>query len=323
MKISPRLRVLAVNSFRFDTFAPVKYLLTIFLLLSAILVNSQGATDSLRLAPADSLSRDTTRRDSAALDSAAVPVRRYVPDTSIYAAHPFYRFTDPVKYTAQRKKWEGKESVFYALIALLLFFALVRNGFPRYLQDLFKSFFQTSLRQRQIRDQLQQSPLPSLLMNAFFVLCVGLFLTILLRYFRLGTWLPFWLLFAYCTLGLTAAYTLKYLSLKFFGWLFQVSESTETYIFIVFTANKVIGIALLPFLIAMAFGSGVLYQAALTMSLVLIGLLLAYRYFLSWTSIHRQIRIDFFHFLLYLLAFELAPLLLINKLLLRFLRETS
>jgi hypothetical protein len=301
----------------------VKYLLTIFLLLSAMLANSQAAPDSLRRLPADTLSRDTTLRDSAAVDSAAVPVRRYVPDTSIYAAHPFYRFTDPVKYTVQRKKWEGKEGVFYALIALLLFFALVRNGFPRYLQDLFKSFFQTSLRQRQIRDQLQQSPLPSLLMNAFFVLCAGLFLTILLRYFRLGTWLPFWLLFAYCTLGLTAAYTLKYLSLKFFGWLFQVSESTETYIFIVFTANKVIGIALLPFLVALAFGSGALYQAALTMSLVLIGLLLAYRYFLSWTSIHRQIRIDFFHFLLYLLAFELAPLLLINKLLLRFLRETS
>lgn len=300
----------------------MKYLLTIFFLFSTILANSQPADSSARRR-ADSLLRDTLLRDSVALDSAVAPVRRYVPDTAIYAAHPFYRFTDPVKYAAPRRQWEGKESVFYALVALLLFFALVRNGFPRYLQDLFKSFFQTSLRQRQIRDQLQQSPLPSLLMNAFFILSAALFVTILLRYFRLGTWLPFWLLFAYCTLGLTAAYTLKYLSLKFFGWLFGVAESTETYIFIVFTANKVIGIALLPFLVALAFGSGAMYQAAMTVSLVVIGLMLAYRYFLSWTSIHRQIRIDFFHFLLYLLAFEVAPLLLINKLLLRFLKETS
>ncbi|HEY0068269.1 MAG TPA: hypothetical protein VGB46_12920, partial [Flavisolibacter sp.] len=108
----------------------MKYLLTIVFLSFFILANSQGIPDSLRRLPADSLYRDTVLRDSASLDSAAVPVRRYVPDTSIYAAHPFYRFTDPVKYTAQRRKWEGKEGVFYALIALLLFFALVRNGFP-------------------------------------------------------------------------------------------------------------------------------------------------------------------------------------------------
>jgi hypothetical protein len=43
---------------------------------------------------------------------------------------------------------------------------------------------------------------------------------------------------------------------------------------------------------------------------------LVYRYFLSYVTIHRQIRINFLHFIIYLAAFEIAPLLLINKLLL-------
>ena len=54
---------------------------------------------------------------------------------------------------------------------------------------------------------------------------------------------------------------------------------------------------------------------AVTLSVTLVLGLLAYRYFLSYVSIHRQIKINFFHFLLYLCAFEIAPLLLINKLL--------
>jgi hypothetical protein len=96
----------------------------------------------------------------------------------------------------------------------------------------------------------------------------------------------------------------------------QASEASDGYIFIVFTTNKILGIALLPFIIVLAFTNGPITRAALTLGVgTLIGLLV-YRYFLSYVTIHRQIRINFLHFIIYLAAFEIAPLLLINKLLL-------
>lgn len=264
-------------------------------------------------------------------DSIAVPAKLFRTniiffkrqgDTSFFAINPFFRFTDPLRYSITIKKWQGKEALFYSILALLIFFALVKNGFSRYMSDLFKTYFRTTVNQKQTKELLLQNPLPSLLLNFFFVLSIGMFLALLLQYFKLGLEFNFWLLYLYCVLGLISIYAVKFMSLKFFGWIFQVSESTDAYIFIVFTTNKIIGIALLPFLILLAFTYGVINEAAMSLGIMIVLGLIVYRFFLSYLSIRRQIRISFFHFLLYLFAFEIIPLLLINKLLFSFLGET-
>ena len=244
-------------------------------------------------------------------------------DTPFFAHHPFFRFTNPMRYSVTVKKWLGKEAVFYGIIALLIFFALVRNAFPKYLPDLLKSFFQTTVKQRQVKEQLLQNPLPSLLLNLFFTFSAGMFLALLFQYFKWALNFNFWLLYLYCVLGLISIYAVKFVSLKFFGWLFQVSEPVDAYIFIVFSTNKIAGIFLLPLLVIISFTSGAVHQAAVSLGIMVLIGLFAYRFFLSFIAVRRQIRISFFHFLLYLCAFEIIPLLLINKVLFRFLAETS
>jgi hypothetical protein len=278
---------------------------------------------------ADSIAqRDSILKDSLAMMSK----KEYRPgialfhpqsDTPVIAVHPFFRFTEPLRYSVTIKKWQGKEVIFYSIIALLIFFSLIKNGFNRYVSDLFKTFFRTTIKQKQSKEQLQQSPLPSLLLNLFFVLSAGMFLALLFQYFRLGLEFNFWLLYLYCILGLITIYMIKFISLKFFGWIFQVAESTDAYIFIVFTTNKIIGIALLPFIVMLAFTYGLINQAAISLSVMVVLALIVYRFFLSYFSIRSQIHIGFFHFILYLLAFEVIPLMLINKLLFSFLGETS
>jgi hypothetical protein len=275
------------------------------------------------------------RHDSThVMDSFAVthPVRDSLPrlfignwlaDTFLYTKHPFYRFTDPVHYGVSLKSWEGKESLFYSLIVLLILFALIRNGFHRYLSDLFSIYFRTTIRQRQVKEQLIQSPLPSLLLNLYFLLSAGMFATVLLQNYELGHQFNFWLLFFYCVVALTAIYGAKYISLKFFGWIFQISDAIDSYIFIVFTTNKILGLALLPFVIILSFSAGVFNQVALTLSVIVVISFFLYRYFLSYVSVQKQMRISFFHFVLYFCAFEIAPLLLINKLLFTFLAEKT
>jgi hypothetical protein len=271
-------------------------------------------------------------RDSILKDSLAIAASKdYRPDLSLFkvqadtpvvAIQPFFRFTDPLRYSITIRKWQGKEAIFYSIIALLIFFALIKNGFGRYVDDLFKTYFRTTIKQKQTKEQLQQNPLPSLLLNLFYVLSTGMFLALLLQYFKLGLEYNFWLLYLYCILGLVTIYIIKFVTLKFFGWIFQVSESTDAYIFIVFATNKIIGMALLPFLVMLAFTYGIINQAAMSLSIMVVLALIVYRFFISYFSIRRQISIGFFHFLLYLFAFEVIPLLLINKVLFSFLGET-
>ena len=52
---------------------------------------------------------------------------------------------------------------------------------------------------------------------------------------------------------LAAIYLVKFVVLKFIGWVFSISRATDIYIFIVFLVNKMLGIFLLPFLIVIIF----------------------------------------------------------------------
>lgn len=240
-------------------------------------------------------------------------------DTALYKGHPFYHFENPVRFIAPKKIWEGKDLFFYMVLTLLIFFALIKNAFNRYLKDLSRLFFRTTIKHRQVKEQLMQAPLPSLLLNILFVLSGALFINLVLQHYGLGRDYNFWMLLLYSALALTGIYLVKFLTLKLCGWLFRLSDATDAYIFIVFTINKIVGIALLPLIILLAFTKGSFNEVALTLSLVLVGGIFLYRFFLSYMSLHRQVKIQFFHFFLYLCAFEIAPLLLINKLLFHFL----
>jgi hypothetical protein len=80
--------------------------------------------------------------------------------------------------------------------------------------------------------------------------------------------------------------------------------------------NKIIGICLLPCLVLLAFSDRNIYLIAYTLAYLGVFALLAYRFFLSYGLVRNQIRLNPFHFFLYLCAFEIVPLLLIYKLLL-------
>lgn len=250
------------------------------------------------------------------------------PDTSfslqqlnqqILQQYPYFNFkTKPVSALPGIKKFNGKETLFYLLISLLLFFALLRQSFPKYFNDLFRLFFRTTIKQRQIREQLMQTPLPSLMLNGFFVISAGLYINFLLQHFQLKPVENFWLLFLYCTLGLSVIYFIKFIGLKLSGWLFNIREAADSYIFIVFVVNKIIGIFLLPFLVLLAFMQGPGYSVALVLSWCGAGLLILYRLVLTYGAVRNQIKVNPFHFFLYLCAFEIAPLLLIYKVLLVF-----
>ena len=128
----------------------------------------------------------------------------------------------------------------------------------------------------------------------------------------------YWLYAFYGSMALIVIYLVKFLGLKVLGWIFNMQDAADSYIFVVFVINKVIGVFLLPFVIMLAFMTGTGYEIALILSWFGIGALLLYRFILTFAAVRNQVRLNPFHFLLYLIAFEIAPLLLIYKLLLVF-----
>jgi hypothetical protein len=235
----------------------------------------------------------------------------------ILKRHPYFHFdiASTAVYT-KLKEFKSKDILFYALAGMVLFFSMFRLVFSKYFNDLLRVFFRTTLKQRQIKEQLMQTPLPSFAFNFFFVGSAGLYIDFLFQYFNIRPVNNFWLLYLYCCTGLSIIYLVKFIALKLCGWLFNMRSAADSYIFIVFIINKVIGIFLLPVNILLAFMDEPFFSSVLVLSWVGIGVLFLYRFILGYSAIRKEVRFNLFHFFLYLCAFEIAPLLLIYRLLL-------
>jgi hypothetical protein len=219
----------------------------------------------------------------------------------------------PVSMAVKVKKAKPSEAIFYIIAGLILLMALIKFFFARYFTNLFTVFFNTSLRQGQLTDQLLQAKLPSLFFNFFFMLSGGVYIYFLLQHYGLVNQQRLWIIIATCIIGLTLIYGLKYSSLKFTGWITGYKTSTDTYIFIIFLICKILGIILLPFIVIMAFAQPAIAATGTFISLLIIGLLFFLRFLRSYSLLQNQLKVSRLHFLLYLIGVEVIPVLLLYK----------
>lgn len=271
--------------------------------------------------------QDTAKTDTTLAADTLVPVQQkvYSGMDSLYLKllnNPYLVMKGkPVYLVIDERVRKDKDDMFYLFAGLLMYLAFIKLVWPRYFSNVFRLFFQPSFRQKQTREQLLQSALPSLLLNLFFILSGGAYIALLFSYYNVIDF-SFWLLFLYGSLILLSLYTGKFLFITFAGWVFNVKQAAETYMFVVFLINKIIGVLLLPFLLVIAFSKTEIVPVAITISLILISILLMYRYIVSFAPVRREVKVSGLHFIFYVLAFEITPLLLIYKTLIIYLDKT-
>ncbi|MEO6254989.1 MAG: DUF4271 domain-containing protein [Ferruginibacter sp.] len=254
-----------------------------------------------------------------AIDSVVIPVV----DSAILpvTGGPFLKLknkvlnsdAEPVSLAVRFKKDKGQNSTFYLIAAIVLLLALFKFFNDRYFTNMFRVFFNTSLRQSQLTDQLLQAKLPSMFFNIFFFISGGVYVYMLLLHYRLINEDNKWIM-VFSSMGILGLiYLIKYCTLKFTGWVSGLHEVTDTYVFIIFLINKIIGIFLVPFIVILAFSDSAIVKIAALISLMSIGIFLLLRFFRSYGLLQNQLKISRFHFMLYLTGIELLPLLLIYK----------
>jgi hypothetical protein len=242
---------------------------------------------------------------------------------NVLKGHPYFNFYGRgVKITEQLKKQSRDESMFYFLCALLFYLGFIRVAFIKYIDNLKTLFLRVTMRQQQIRDQVLQSPLPSLMLNILFVISAGLFLSFVADYYNIVPGVNRWLLLFYCCVVIATIYLGKFILLKMIGWMFNIRSAADTYIFIVFLVNKMLGIYLLPALLLMAFAKPPFLTVLITLTYFFIVILFIYRFIIAYRPVRNEIKLSRFHFFIYLCAFEIAPLLLIYKVLLIFVERS-
>lgn len=297
----------------------------IFFLLPFFLVAQQRDTSVLQK---DSLkARDSViKKDSAAIKDTLVNqvVKKVIlpdRDSAFFSSSRFFNLTaKPEAAEDQRIKKGPQDFNFALLLGVLFLLSFLRLFYRRYFNNLFRVFFNTSLRQSQLTDQLLQAKQASLLFNIFFVLTGGIYSYLLLRHFNLISPAKMIAVMASCVGVLALIYMGKFIVLKFTGWLTGLSEATDTYLFVIFLINKIIGVLLVPVIIIISFSESTIVKVIISVSLLLIILLVILRFFRSYGLLQNQLKVSRFHFLLYIIGIEVVPLLLIYKSLMIFVK---
>jgi hypothetical protein len=212
--------------------------------------------------------------------------------------------------------YEDLDWLVYVMAGVVLLLGIIRLSYLKYFSDLFRAFLNPTLSQRQLKDQLSQSPFPNFLLNSYFVISLALYLYLLMYRQQYITSNTAWMAIPGLIALVAIVYGIKYVMLRFCGWLFGSAELADAYIFILYLINKVLGILLVPFLVILAFCTPELAKAFMYISIFFIVLLVAYRYIRSYSVVKQYLSFSRLHFFLYLCAFEVAPVLIITKVLL-------
>jgi hypothetical protein len=232
---------------------------------------------------------------------------------SLLKDNKFLNTDTPAAFPIKQKLKNGKEFLFYLLSIVVLFLALFKIFYNKYFNNIFRVFFNTSLRQNQLTDILLQAKLPSLIFNIFFVISGGLYAWLIFNYYQNSVhilpWLPI--------LVLGIIYAGKFIVLKLTGWISGMESATNQYTFVIFLINKIIGIVLIPFIILLAFAPANWFNIISILSFCVIGILFLLRYLRSYGSVQAELKINRFHFLLYIIGMEVLPVLIIYKLIVR------
>lgn len=213
-----------------------------------------------------------------------------------------------------RDESNGQDLLFYSLCGLLLLLGIFKTFYNHYFSTLITVFFNTSLRQTQLSEQLLQAKFPSFVLNIFFVLISGLFVWLLfINSDQSHSRAPYWILeVSMAAIGII--YILKFCFLKFLGWISGITEVTNQYIFIIFLVNKLMAMVLVPFVILMAFGKKEWNSVYITLALLCVGVLILTRYIKSYGLLRqRNFPMTAFHFLLFFAGAEVVPVLIIYK----------
>jgi hypothetical protein len=303
--ILPPATYSAINLFSFAVFMR----LLRFLLCSLVILVAAGAQGaSLQLAKYGI---------PVLADSAVMKQQTLALTDSVLSHHPMVSTTYIVSDIETVHKWTSQTSDFYLLLSLCLLLGIIRFIDPRYFVNLWAAFWNPTLSNRQLKDQLQGAGLPNLLMNIFFAITVGSYIYYVVRYYtpHPSGVIPSSLLIIMLIAGTSIIYSAKYLAVKFSGWAFRLDAVTEHYLFNVFLINKILAMILIPFVIVLAFADAGVVRQMIVISFITGGILLLNRYFRSWQVFGSFFQYSKFHFFMYLCASELLPMAVLMKLL--------
>lgn len=207
--------------------------------------------------------------------------------------------------------------IFLALLIQVVLITLLFLLFRNFIGRAWRSFLNDNLLTQLHREQGHIAKFPYLLLNLVAYIGLGLLAILLLH--RTNNSLPIsaslWIDWFFFSLGFAGIFIGKHLLLKIVGSIFPVEKEIRLYAFMITIFTAVLGLFSLPINTFLAYLPENISTITLYSSLIIIGLFYLFRSLRALVIGSKYLASNLFHFLLYICAVEIAPMVILLKIL--------
>ncbi|MEZ4910709.1 MAG: DUF4271 domain-containing protein [Saprospiraceae bacterium] len=200
--------------------------------------------------------------------------------------------------------------ILWVLIFISGLLAIILNIQSKYLGLAMKSILNENILKLLKRDEQGKHLLYHILLYGIYILSLSVFIYLILE---TNYNLKGFKIFGGLVLGFTVFYILKHSLLSIIGYIFSISKNTSLYNFTIMLFNQLVGILLIPIDFFMAFGPDDSFQIITYLGFGCLGFFLVMRSIRGLLSLTEFFFHRFFQIIVYLCAFEIAPILILLK----------
>lgn len=211
---------------------------------------------------------------------------------------------------------KNQNFLFVTLVILLLMLTILVTFNRGLLGSIYRAIFNDTYLKMIYRLQQSSHALSYLLLYLFYFFNAGLFLFLLLRYLKVNITPSDIKLYFLCVGAFVSIYALKHIALVIIGNIFPVEKESSYYNFMIVAFNIFMGLILLPLNAVIAFMSEDLAVLAIYIGVGLFILMYLIRQLRAMLLAGNFISYQKFHFFIYLCTVEIAPILVITRLIL-------
>ncbi len=221
--------------------------------------------------------------------------------------------TPPELEIIQKPKDTRNRLLFWPILIMMIILALLVTLYRSLIGKIYRAFSNENILKLLQREQGVFISIPYLFLYALFFVSAGIFVFQLAIYYNT---IPFeFSNLMYCILAVTGFFLLKHLILKIIEIIFPIAKEIKQYSFTIIIFSIILGILLIPLNIFIAFTAESLTFTGIILAFLTIAAVYLFRSLRGIFIGSKFLAFHKFHFFMYLCAVEIAPVIILVKIL--------
>jgi Domain of unknown function (DUF4271) len=211
------------------------------------------------------------------------------------------------------KETYSRNFIFWVFLVVLILMAFIVAGGRSAIRMAYQAVTSDNALRQIYKEPMGWGSLGYLSLYAMFWINTGIFIFLLMSYYKLKPPFGQFGTFMACILGVSVLILLKHAVLYLVAKVFPIEKEVRTYNFIIMTVGIILGLILMPINIFIAYSPPSMSSVFVYLGIAVVAMAYLVRSLRSLPVAAPFLIDNRFHFLLYLCTVEIAPLVVISK----------